>query len=75
VERSEKDIIGVAFLCDMHGRLIRFLRDDMGLSEKLKPGQPFIMAFDTESVSKAFKFLIVWFIWIMATPDKAWMRL
>ena len=58
MEISEKDdIVGVAFLCDMHGRLIRFLRDDMGLSEKLRPGQPFIMAFDTESISKAFKFL------------------
>ena len=51
------DIIGVSFLCDSNGRLIKFLRDDMGLSARLKPGQPFTLAFETESIGKAFKFL------------------
>lgn len=51
------DVIGISFLCDSNGRLIRFLRDDMGLSMRLKQGQPFTLAFETESISKAFKFL------------------
>jgi signal transduction histidine kinase len=41
----------------MHGRLIRLLRDDLDLSEKLKIGQPFTMVFETENIRKAFQFL------------------
>jgi signal transduction histidine kinase len=56
MEILEENIGGVSFLCDMHGRLIEFLRDDIGISARLRPGQPFSMVFDTESIQKGFKF-------------------
>lgn len=52
----EKDVIGTSFLCDTLGRVTKFLRDDIGLSGRLKPGQPFTLALETESMSKGFKF-------------------
>jgi signal transduction histidine kinase len=51
------DAVGISLLCDSNGRLIKFLRDDLGLSAHLKPGQPFTLIFDTESMGKAFKFM------------------
>lgn len=51
-----ENAVGVSFLCDMHGRITRFLRDDIGFSERLKIGQPFIMGFDTENLQKAMHF-------------------
>lgn len=56
MEISEENISGVSFLCDMHGRLIEFLKDDIGIAARLRPGQPFSMMFDTESIQKGFKF-------------------
>ncbi len=56
MEILEENISGVSLLCDMHGRLIEFLRDDIGLAGRLRPGQPFSMVFDTESIQKGFRF-------------------
>lgn len=52
----EEHAVGISFLCDMHGRISEFLHDDIGIRERLKPGQPFILCFDTENVQKAMKF-------------------
>ncbi len=56
IEKTKENAVGVSFLCDMHGRIIRFLRDDIGLSGRMRPGQPFTMGFDTENIRKAFGF-------------------
>lgn len=52
----KEDAVGVSFLCDQHGRIVRFLRDDIGLSDRLKTGQPFTMGFDKENIRKAMGF-------------------
>ncbi len=47
---------GIAFLCDFKGVVLKYLLDFAGLSNLLKPGRPFIMGFETDSVTKALHF-------------------
>lgn len=56
MDTLDGNAIGVCFLCDMHGRLTEVLRDDIGLSDRLKAGQPFAFAFQTDNVQKSLSF-------------------
>jgi signal transduction histidine kinase len=54
----EPEATGLALLCDEQGRLVRVIRDELGVAGRLAPGQPFTLIVDRASLSKALSFLV-----------------
>ncbi|MEZ5670891.1 MAG: histidine kinase dimerization/phospho-acceptor domain-containing protein [Thiotrichaceae bacterium] len=49
---------GISLLCNMQGKIIELLCDEIGLASKIQVGQIFITVFDLESREKAANFLV-----------------
>jgi signal transduction histidine kinase len=50
--------IGISLLCDLRGKVLELLYDEIGLNDKIRPEQLFITAFDPASREKAANFLV-----------------
>jgi len=49
---------GVSLLCDLRGKVLELLCDEIGLNDKILPNQLFVTAFDFDSREKAANFLV-----------------
>lgn len=48
----------LSLLCDQHGKIVKFIRDDFAISHKILPGRAFTDLIDKANLDKAFNFLI-----------------
>ncbi len=66
--------IGISLLCHSQGKIIKFISDDLGISNHIAPGQFFTAIMDKGSLDKAFNFLTeirtqgVAFDWPLSVP-------
>lgn len=49
---------GIALLCDIEGTIRHIIQDELGVSEKLRPGRPLSLWVDRASRQKALNFLL-----------------
>lgn len=50
--------LGTALLCDSDGTILRVVRDDLGIADRVVPGQPFVLLVDRGCLWKALDFLV-----------------
>ncbi len=50
---------GIALLCDREGNVVQIVRDELGVAQSIRAGQPFAAIVDAESITKAETFLSV----------------
>lgn len=55
--KLQHDSASISLLCDIHGIVQELLYDEIGLSDKIRVGQPFNATFDLASMEKASNFL------------------
>lgn len=55
---SEKTTAGIAFLCDLDGKVLRVVRDELGISETFALGRHLPLIVDRGSFNKALSFII-----------------
>ncbi|OAD19940.1 periplasmic sensor signal transduction histidine kinase [Candidatus Thiomargarita nelsonii] len=53
----KKQTTGLSLRCDPQGKIVEFIRDDLGISNRVVPGQLFTAIVDKASLEKAFNFL------------------
>ena len=54
---NESERAGIALLCDLNGTILKVIRDELGLVNRLVPGKPFSLVVDRGSLTKALDFL------------------
>jgi signal transduction histidine kinase len=53
-----QETTGIALLCDSQGTVLKVLRDELGVGERIAPGQPWSALVDRGSLKKALNFLV-----------------
>jgi two-component system, OmpR family, sensor kinase len=54
---NESEKAGIALLCDLNGTILKVIRDELGLVNRLVPGKPLSLVVDRGSLTKALDFL------------------
>jgi signal transduction histidine kinase len=55
---SEDQAAGIVLLCDAQGAILRVIRDDLGMADRVVPGQPWTLLADRGNFWKALDFLV-----------------
>lgn len=53
-----KETTGIALLCNSQGVVLEVLHDELGIDERVSPGQPWSVVVDRGSLKKALNFLV-----------------
>ncbi len=55
---ANQGTMGIALLCDSQGMVLKVLRDELGIGDRISPGQPWSALVDRGSLKKALNFLV-----------------